>query len=374
MYKLKKIHKITYFGFLFCIFSIAFYIYTRSFPNWIDKNYTRSIYGVVSLPGKLLCHIAPVSLGEILLYAAIIFMLVYTLKRLIILTVKRNKLSGILLLRCVFVWVCIPVYTISIFIWSGGLNYNRTTLYELSGLDVHETSGRELKDLCLFLNDKISETRVHLREDENGVISSGETVLSLSKTAEKGYEAIKNVYPFLSPSGVQNLFPDPKPAIMSKLMCYQGITGIFPYIIPEPVINYMTPMTSLPLTICHEKAHQRGIAREDEANFAAFLACIHHPDYIFQYSGYYLALIYSMNALYSNNEETWEEVYYLLDEGYLRDRRYESEFWKQFEGHIDNISTSINDAFIKANNQPDGVYSYGRVVDLLLAWYRDKNN
>jgi len=30
----------------------------------------------------------------------------------------------------------------------------------------------------------------------------------------------------------------------------------------------------------------------------------------------------------------------------------------------------VNDTYLKANNQSDGVKSYGKVVDLLLAWYR----
>ncbi|HPE16562.1 MAG TPA: DUF3810 family protein, partial [Oscillospiraceae bacterium] len=32
----------------------------------------------------------------------------------------------------------------------------------------------------------------------------------------------------------------------------------------------------------------------------------------------------------------------------------------------------MNDAYLKANAQRDGVKSYGRMVDLLLAEYRDE--
>ena len=32
----------------------------------------------------------------------------------------------------------------------------------------------------------------------------------------------------------------------------------------------------------------------------------------------------------------------------------------------------MNDAYLKANGQENGLRSYGRMVDLLLAYYRDK--
>ena len=32
----------------------------------------------------------------------------------------------------------------------------------------------------------------------------------------------------------------------------------------------------------------------------------------------------------------------------------------------------MNDAYLKANGQKNGLRSYGRMVDLLLAYYRDE--
>ena len=44
--------------------------------------------------------------------------------------------------------------------------------------------------------------------------------------------------------------------------------------------------------------------------------------------------------------------------------------WKQFEGPAAEISSAVNDAYLKANRQEEGVKSYGRMVDLLLAEQR----
>lgn len=36
------------------------------------------------------------------------------------------------------------------------------------------------------------------------------------------------------------------------------------------------------------------------------------------------------------------------------------------------VSDRVNDAYLKANGQENGLRSYGRMVDLLLAYYRDE--
>ena len=45
-------------------------------------------------------------------------------------------------------------------------------------------------------------------------------------------------------------------------------------------------------------------------------------------------------------------------------------FWDQYEGKIAEAATQANDTYLKMNNQEEGVKSYGRVVDLMLAYYR----
>ncbi|MDR0287603.1 MAG: DUF3810 domain-containing protein [Clostridiales bacterium] len=360
-------------GILLCGISILLYIFTRNYPDFIDKYYSRNLYGILSFPGKLLGHILPVSVGEIILYGLIIFMLIYTVKRLVLLFRHFNKQSWLLLFRCLLVWVCIVVYAVSIFLLCGGLNYNRTTFANLSGLQIKESSVEELKELCIDLSEKASHARKDLAEDDNGVIKTDMSIWEIRNEADLGYKSLKSRYPFLSPTGVQDFYPAPKPAILSRVMCYEYITGIFPYIIPEPVFNFETPISSLPLTICHEQAHQRGFAREDEANFIAYLACVNNSDPLFQYSGYYTALSYSMNELYYYNQDYWSEVNNSLDKGITRDMDAENKFWAQFESPVEAVATSVNDTFLQANNQKDGVYSYNRIVDLLLAERRAEN-
>ena len=114
----------------------------------------------------------------------------------------------------------------------------------------------------------------------------------------------------------------------------------------------------------------RGYMREDEANFIAFLACRASDFPEFQYSGAMLAFIHANNALFSIDRDLGSETYAMLSEGVKRDLAANSRYWKQFEGPVAEASEAVNDTYLKANRQEDGVKSYGRMVDLLLADYR----
>ena len=117
-------------------------------------------------------------------------------------------------------------------------------------------------------------------------------------------------------------------------------------------------------------AHQRGFAREDEANFIAYLVCKSSDYSEFQYSGYLLAAIYSMNALYEYDPDSYKELSAKYSDGVRRDLRYDADFWKQFAGPAEKLQEKVNDTYLKSNKQSDGIHSYGRMVDLLLAEYK----
>ena len=44
-------------------------------------------------------------------------------------------------------------------------------------------------------------------------------------------------------------------------------------------------------------------------------------------------------------------------------------FWDKYEGKAAEAASKMNDTYLKLNQQKDGVKSYGRVVDLMLAYY-----
>jgi hypothetical protein len=74
-----------------------------------------------------------------------------------------------------------------------------------------------------------------------------------------------------------------------------------------------------------------------------------------------------MNALYQNDQASFFSLTGNYSEGVRHDLAELNKFWAQYEGPAERTSNKINNAYLKANNQKDGVKSYGRMVDLLIA-------
>ena len=143
----------------------------------------------------------------------------------------------------------------------------------------------------------------------------------------------------------------------------------FPFTM-ESNINVDNPFSTVPWTMAHELAHQCGFMREDEANFIAYLACKESDDALMRYSGLLLAYDNATAALRKADPEAATQISAGLAPSVQRDLAERAEHWAQYEGPVQEASNAANDAYLKANNQSDGMRSYGRMVDLLLAEQR----
>jgi hypothetical protein len=146
-----------------------------------------------------------------------------------------------------------------------------------------------------------------------------------------------------------------------------GISGIYSPFTAEAHVNAQVPLTEVPFVAAHEVAHGRGFAREDEANFIAYLVCRSCDDPGLRYSGSLQALSHARGALGRSDRGLLEEVSADLDPGVLADLQAQYRFWRSKETVLWEWSSRANDAYLKGQGQAAGVRSYGRMVDLLLA-------
>lgn len=243
-----------------------------------------------------------------------------------------------------------------------GVNYYRRPFSSYSGLEVRKSSKEELEALCLFLTDTV-----------NQMCSQGITEDMDTKTAAKeGVKAMEGLgqsYPELS-----GYYPRPKPLISSWFFSVQQLCGQYSPFTVEATYNRVMPDYNIPHTVCHELSHLRGFMREDEANFIGYLACIGSENDAFRYSGYLSGWVYATNALAKTDREAYGRICKRLDERAWADLRYNNEFWAGYDGKAAEVSNQLNDAYLKINSQADGVKSYGRVVDLMLAYERLKES
>ncbi len=163
----------------------------------------------------------------------------------------------------------------------------------------------------------------------------------------------------------------PKGVYFSSLMSRMGFTGIFFPFSGETYINTHQPSWSIPDTVAHEIAHQRGVHLEAECNFLGIAACLESDDVRFQYSGYLCGLIHLTNALYEADPDARAEILADFCPELESDWQYNSRYWKEMEGAVSKVSDKVYDAFLKVNTQPSGLKSYGECVDLLILWMQE---
>ena len=246
-------------------------------------------------------------------------------------------------------------------LWWGVLYYS-DSFSEQAGLTTRDISVEELQSVTQYFADYANDLSDDVERDENGIYSVDQKDLfERSSTVYKGAEQI---FPCLSGPEIRA-----KPVIFSRLLSYIHYTGFFFPYTAEANLNTDSPKCLLPSTIAHELAHLRGVAREDEANFCAVLACMESGDHDYMYSGALLAYIHLGNALYSADYNAWYGVYSSLNEAVRADLQNNNSYWDQFETPAADISEKVYESFLETYGDDRGMQSYGACVDLLTVYY-----
>ncbi|MDX1495451.1 MAG: DUF3810 family protein, partial [Longimicrobiales bacterium] len=149
------------------------------------------------------------------------------------------------------------------------------------------------------------------------------------------------------------------------------IAGIYVPYTGEAHASGAQPDLSFPAVAAHEQAHQRGIARENEATFAGIVAAIHSDDPLARYSGWARALRSLQADLSRVDRRAWtREIRPILHPGVVRDWQDYIDYLTESRSAAAPIVEATNDAYLRAHGVPGGIASYDRVTTLLLEWAR----
>jgi len=161
-----------------------------------------------------------------------------------------------------------------------------------------------------------------------------------------------------------------KPVRASPAMSGMRLAGFFFPWTGEANVNRLMPPFQLPQTMAHEKAHQRGIASEDEANFVGFLAAIRSPSPIARYSGHLFAQRQLLSELCARDGAACQAQIARRLPGVQRDVDAARAFWARFDGPAAKAHERVNDAYLELNGVAGGVDSYAESARLIVTWVR----
>ena len=246
--------------------------------------------------------------------------------------------------------------------------YRGSTLDKKLGLDQAQVSAEELYDTALILSS-------HLKEESQSIIygDDGFSVMpyGYSEMNQKLIDAYSKVCD--EHSFVQRLNSKLKPVMLSEAMSYTHITGVSTFFTGEANINGAFPDYTIPFTAAHELSHQRGIARENEANFMAFLVCVNSDDAYIRYCAYLNMYEYVLAALSTADASLYVSARYSVPTHVSNELAAYSEFYEKYRNSTaSEVSESVNDTFLKLHGT-EGTRSYGMVVDLAVAYFKGEN-
>lgn len=348
---------------------------SRIFPAFAQW-YSTHIYPIwVNVTGRVM-GVFPFSVSEVLLYI-LIAAVILTFLILIVGNIRnvaksdeknikglkfRTWIINIYLLACALAFL---------YVVNCGINYHRKSFAESTGIQMEEYSAEQLKEVCLWLTDEVNLRSNQVKRDGNGIMRLPQREKGVAEESwnvnDKAVEAMRHLsedYPELS-----GYYPKPKGLLFSRILSVQELTGIYSPFTVEANYNSDVVDYNIPFTACHELSHLKSFMQEEEANYIAFLASTGSEDIEFQYSGYVMGWKYCMNVLYTADYGAWEEVRGKLSEKVEPDLAANREFWSDYDGKVAEVANKVNDTYLKANNQEDGVKSYNKMVDLIVAQF-----
>lgn len=333
------------------------------FADWFCFN----IYPIFSGIGSRAWGVFPFSAGEIFLVLAIAGGIAGIICHIIYIKHRKGRRVRAFLGGFSFYWLAAAIIAL-LLTFNCLVCYGRTPFSQYSGLTLGKYTVEELKGLTEDLIEEANKAAEEVELDHEGRAVKPQ---NFNRLAIEAMEALSEDYKEL-----KTYYPQPKGVIASPVMSGFNLAGIYFPITVEANYNKAMPVSSQGFTACHELSHLSGFLREDEANFLAFAACRKSESPYFRYSGYLGALTYALNACYPVMES--EEYYGLcekLSPVILAEYSYRNSYWEPYQKKITyQVSSVVNDTYLKANNQTDGTKSYGRVVDLMLAEWKKENN
>ena len=310
----------------------------------------------IALEGVLsrITGIVPFSVFELLCVIGLIAAVVN-----LILAIKRRRVAK---------WFTAVFMTASLllfgFTFSWGLNHFGPTITEALDMDIRQYSVDELEAATRYMMGMAGQTVEALPADEKGVTIFSD-FKTLAKEANDGYKILESQgLSFFGGSDAP-----PKPLASGILFSYTGTTGIYIFLTGESNVNPDAYVAAIPFTMCHELAHRKAFAHEEDANFCAFLACNASKNPEFNYSGFYEAFIYCYNSLYKAAPDRAMALWSDANPRLHADIAATNEHYHKYDGKVQEAAQSVNDAYLKAYGEDKGVQSYGAVTDALIAWY-----
>ena len=334
-------------------------VWFRQYPILVEQYYGNGLYPYIAAIMQSVFGWLPFSFGDLFYVAVVLLGLSWVYRLIRCLLVKASNqalLHGLKLVN-----LSLALYMSFYVLW--GLNYYREPLAQRLSLHEMRLTFADLLEVTEYCIEQANALKKELGATDidwpNDAIYR-EAAMLMQQNKSLGDEVYRHK-------------PKAKASIFNVATNYMGVSGYFNPYTHESHVNSTMPVVSRPFTACHELAHQAGVGFEDEANLVGFILANESSVPLFRYSAYFEAMWKLLNDVFYKDPVIYQYYYLKIDQAILDDAIDHNAYWSQYSGAVNAATNTFYNHYLEANNQPEGMERYNRMVGLLVGWYmRDK--
>ena len=251
-----------------------------------------------------------------------------------------------------------------------GLNFYAGDLSDDIRLEVSRYTMEELTEATTYYRDKANKLADQVKRDSQGH-ADFESFETLAAQAEDGFHTLTydRLYPVFagSTAPVKALgWPD--------LYTSMGIDGITVGLTGEAAVNPQIPDVILPVTMCEKMARRMCITTEKDAIFASYLSASVNDSPEFQYSAYFTAFRYCLNALENLKTATAVTEASAIKKGIGKNLQKDLDQLSAFyaenqQAMASGLAKSARRLYLKISGDPAGINPGNDICNLLVNWH-----
>lgn len=310
--------------------------------------YARSVYPIIAKPLSMISGWFPFSVSGVFYTVGILVLLLYPI---IALVKQKQKKRSILLMEFELIaWLYVWFYL------TWGLNYWQSNFYQRTQTPVAEYSTETLLDFADDYVQRLNASYVVVAEKDEALVHD-----EIVKTYHRMSKDMGIHAPFSEKFHVKTMLYTP---IASKVW----VTGTMGPFFDEFIINGDLLPCEYAFTYAHELSHLLGIAREGEANFYGYLACISSEEPTVRFSGYLSLFHYVLRAMRGIGKEEYEAFLKQVRPEIIELDRQRYEHWRSlYSETLGKAQNQVYDYYLKSNQVEGGMKNYTEVIGLLIS-------
>ncbi|MCW3123588.1 MAG: hypothetical protein JWQ38_3080 [Flavipsychrobacter sp.] len=330
-----------------------------SFPRYsgLVRLYDTIIFYPFQSLRSILLGFLPISIGDVLYVAGGIALLITIIRWLRYLFHFRTQKSQ--LASSVLNTVNAALFVYLLFVWGWGANYYKQPLGKEWGLyissDGTKADKRKNDSIMLVSFDTFLVTRINAYAPHY----HPSTFKDINERAITYYKTYTDSKVRMHGLGL-------KPTLFNYFLERTGVEGYYNPFTGEGQISTTLPAFIMPFVVCHEIAHQAGIAAEGDANLMAYALGSLVNDSTFNYSAYLSIWMYTNRRLYRRDSAMANAFEKQLNKLTTAQLDTLDQISKQYDNDVARYSSDIYDDYLKLQQQKEGLRSYGNVVS--SAW------